>query len=188
MSIANELQKLQELHRGGALSDEEFAAAKAAVIATGSGIGRTTDSALQEQVEELQRQQAITRLDREWEVEQEQYMAYGRYGGRFTPSRGGSLFGGAIIVVMGIAFMSLCWNSSPLIGVMFVLFGVGITIYSDSRARQYERAQQKYRRRRARLLAGQPDEDDVAIPVATPLTEPARIVSAEVSLPKYPSA
>src|SRR5262249_20210916 len=32
MNIADELRKLQELHRSGALSDEEFARAKAAVL------------------------------------------------------------------------------------------------------------------------------------------------------------
>jgi len=33
MSVADEIQHLQDLHRNGALSDEEFAKAKAAVIA-----------------------------------------------------------------------------------------------------------------------------------------------------------
>ena len=33
MNIADELQKLQELHRTGALTDEEFATANAAVLA-----------------------------------------------------------------------------------------------------------------------------------------------------------
>ena len=42
MSISNELDKLDELHRRGALSDDEFARAKARVL---GGSGSTTASA-----------------------------------------------------------------------------------------------------------------------------------------------
>ena len=42
MSISNELDKLDELHRRGALSDDEFARAKARVL---GGSGPTTPSA-----------------------------------------------------------------------------------------------------------------------------------------------
>lgn len=42
MSVSNELDKLDELHRRGALSDDEFARAKARVL---GGSGSTTASA-----------------------------------------------------------------------------------------------------------------------------------------------
>src|SRR5258708_1818815 len=37
MNVSDELQKLQQLHQSGALSDEEFAQAKAKVLAQPSG-------------------------------------------------------------------------------------------------------------------------------------------------------
>lgn len=37
MAMSDELARLHELHRSGALSDEEFATAKARVLATGDG-------------------------------------------------------------------------------------------------------------------------------------------------------
>jgi hypothetical protein len=45
MDIADQLQKLHQLHESGALSNEEFAAAKRAVI-TGSGRGKKADGGM----------------------------------------------------------------------------------------------------------------------------------------------
>src|SRR5262245_39381991 len=86
MNIADELRKLQDLHRSGVLTDEEFATAKAAVLA-----GNTTDDragnepAMHAHLEEIKLQNEVARLDREWELEREQYMVAGKYGYRYIP-------------------------------------------------------------------------------------------------------
>ena len=41
MGLADEIQRLQQLHNGGALTDEEFAQAKAALLAGESAGNRT---------------------------------------------------------------------------------------------------------------------------------------------------
>ena len=46
MNIADELQKLEELHRAGTLSDEEFAKAKAAVLAGSAASATQSPEAL----------------------------------------------------------------------------------------------------------------------------------------------
>ncbi len=43
MSVAEEIKRLHELHQAGALSDEEFAAAKARLLNNGSAPGDNAD-------------------------------------------------------------------------------------------------------------------------------------------------
>ena len=165
MNIADELQKLQELHRSGALSDEEFTAAKAAVLAKGAdGAEPAGDAHMKDQLEEIKLQNEVERLDREWALERERYMVAGRYGHRYLPSRGMSLLGGAVIVGFGIFWTAMAASMGtglfPLFGVLFILAGVGVSIYSSGKASQYEVAYQAYRRRRARLLEGRSEQPD----------------------------
>jgi hypothetical protein len=67
MNIADELRKLQALHHSGALTDDEFAAAKAAVLA-GQARGEESagEQAMQRQLDELKLENELARLDREW--------------------------------------------------------------------------------------------------------------------------
>src|SRR5262249_12264234 len=103
MNIADELRKLQDLHRNGALTDEAFAAAKAAVLAKGAaGSDPANEPALQEHLEEIKLQNEVARLDREWELERERYMIAGQDGHRVIPNRGMSVIGGIIIAVFGL--------------------------------------------------------------------------------------
>ena len=165
MTLPDELRKLQDLHRSGALTDEEFAAAKAAVLAGRPGGNEpATDEAMREQLEEIKLQNEVARLDREWELDRGRYLITGRYGNRYLPSKGMSVLGGVVIAAFGIFWTVMAASEVggfggafalfPLFGVLFVLAGVGMSIYSYSRAGRYEEAYQAYQRRRARLLAG----------------------------------
>ena len=163
MNIADELRKLQELRCDGALTDAEFAAAKAAVLANNTESSDHADSsAFGSHLEEIKRQNEVARVDREWELERENYMITGKHGHRFLPQRGMSVIGGVFIVGFGIFWTAMAASAGggvggvfvlfPLFGVLFILMGVGMSIYSYSKATQYEQAYQRYQHRRARLM------------------------------------
>lgn len=167
MSIADEFRKLQELHRSGALTDDEFAQAKARVLA-----GQQADAnaeVVREQLAQMQRQQALDRLDRDWELERERYMVTSRYGNRYPPSKAGSIIMGVAAIGFGAIWMFMAAGVGggiggvggffPLFGVVFVLFGLAVTAYSFIRASQYDQAYRRYRHRRAMLQSGSDDTD-----------------------------
>ena len=157
MSIADEIRKLDELRQSGALSEEEFARAKEAVLE-----GKAPDEA----VEQVSRRQDVADLDREWEIKKEKYMIRGKYGHRSVPSKGQSVLGGLIVAGFGVFWTVGAFGMSssfpddfgvmpkifPFFGVMFVLFGVGMCVHSYNKAVEYEKAYDEYRRRRAEML------------------------------------
>lgn len=161
LNIADELRKLQDLHRSGALTDAEFAAAKTAVLAQGTTSDTASlEQATQAQLQEIQLQNEVARLDREWQLEREQYMVAGRYGQRYIPSQGMSVLGGIAIVGFGIVWTAMASSMGapgffPLFGVLFILFGVGVSIYSCTKASEYDQAYRQYRHRRSQLLTQQ---------------------------------
>jgi hypothetical protein len=179
MSIADELAKLEELRRSGALSEPEFARAKALLLnSSASPPGQQTGDHLSEHLEEVRFQNELARLDREWASEREQYMVIDRYGRRHIPTTGGSVIGGVIVVGFGVvwtifAFL-LAQNGSeflanhpmagpgewlfpwlfPCFGVVFIIAGIAMSVSAHAKAQRYEQASQAYQRRRSELLAG----------------------------------
>lgn len=172
MSISDELQKLDDLRRNGTISDDEFELAKKKVLQ------EPQDAIHSDQLEEIKFQNELAQLDREWELERENYMVSGKRG-RYIPGKASSLFGGIVIVGFGIfwtlmaasmtghrdaSFDAIRVDSSgvvntetsgnsigsifPLFGVLFVLFGAGMSLYSFTKASQYEEAKQRYQDRR----------------------------------------
>ncbi len=143
MSIADELRRLQELHEQGGLTDEEFAKAK--VLA-----------GMQEHLEEIKEQHDVATLDREWAAEREGYMVTGKYGNRYIPNKGASLITGFIVTIGGMMWTILAANMGapvffPIFGLLCVLLGLGISIYSFLKADEYEKAYARYQRRRMEL-------------------------------------
>src|SRR4051794_19655712 len=95
MSLADELLKLNRLHREGMLTDEEFERAKAAVL-----VAPLAHPAA-DQLDEIRHQNEVAQLDREWQLERDRYMVVGRYGGRYIPNRATSLIGGVVFAGFG---------------------------------------------------------------------------------------
>ncbi len=157
MTIADEIEQLQALHAQGALTDAEFAQAKAALLTRYAGevpqqhAHRNT----------LGVEHELARLDREWLMERETYMVTSRYGARAVPSQGGSLVTALLIGGFGI-FWTLSATSMgapsvfPLFGVLFILVGVGASVHAFMKAGAYQRAEQAYQQRRAHVLAQHP--------------------------------
>lgn len=167
MSMADDLQKLRDLHASGGLTDAEYAAAKAAVLA-GQAAPAAEDT--RDELAELKQQTDLIRLDQEWEREKQRYMIRGKYGHQQIPSRIAGLvigIGATTFGIIWIVFTSAMTANFPgddgpgaifpCFGGVFILFGIGMGIYMFTMAVKYEDAEQRYRRRRAAIRDGRPD-------------------------------
>jgi pentatricopeptide repeat protein len=161
MTIADELSRLQELRVQGALTDAEFAQAKAALLASYSrGRPAERDAPPSASLDDIHFQNELARLDREWELEREKLMVTERNGGRHIPTEGSNLIFAVIVVVFG-SFWTIMASYSPLpflplIGVLFTFFMLSICINGFTKAGEYKKAEQAYQERRAKLLAQRP--------------------------------
>ena len=156
MTISDELLKLDELRRNGTISGDEFEIAKK------KALEGPQDASQSEHLEEIKAQNEIAQLDREWELERENYMVVGKNGHRHIPGKASSVFVGIFTVGFGIFWTAMAasmigfggdgvFSIFPLFGVLSVLFGAGMSIYAFVKAGQYEQAQQRYQRRRREM-------------------------------------
>lgn len=173
MSLADELHKLEALRRAGTLTDAEFAQAKALLLAGQPAPGQTLGQQLTDQLAEMQYQNELARIDREWANERESYYVTGRHGQRSLPSAGAGIATAVIGGGFGAFWTFTAYSMSqagprlgngvspgdvmPLFGVMLTLAAVGYGIYLYSRAQAYEQALAAYHARRARIELGQDD-------------------------------
>ncbi len=151
--LSDEIIRLQELHASGVLTDDEFARAKAAVIAQGDD---ASDS-----LSQIRFESELARVDREWELERETYMVTGKYGARHVPSEGGGL----VAIFLGGGFM-LFWTVTaysagapailPLFGIVGLIALVCMGVAGMDKAGQYREAEIRYQNRRAELIARKP--------------------------------
>jgi hypothetical protein len=181
MSIADELAKLEELRRSGALTEAEFASAKKALLAAPAAPAAAPEPALGDhlaaQLDEVRFQNELAQLDREWEIERERYTVAGRYGVRYVPTTGGAAVGGLLVVGFGIIWTIMAFVMAqggsrflanhpmagesesmipwlfPIFGVLFIVAGVVMTVSAHAKAQKYEQAHAAYQRRRRELLA-----------------------------------
>src|SRR4051794_21535805 len=166
MSLADDLTKLEELRRTGALTDAEFAQAKAQLLAGGAApAGDAVAEKLGEQLAETRYQNELERIDREWQIEREKYMVPDRFGRRHVPTVGGGLTGAVVIGVFGVFWTIMAFSITsgapdegpfglvkvffPLFGVVFTVFGVYMGIQAAGKAEAYNRAFAAYQARRA---------------------------------------
>lgn len=119
MDIVDELERLSDLHRDGQLTDDEFDAAKAALLtrqARGASPAADIDAAtpidpdaasIRRNLDELRRQQARLQLDQDWERERDAHMLdYDSHTPhRRIPTRAGGVWTAVVGVVGGIAFL-----------------------------------------------------------------------------------
>jgi hypothetical protein len=164
MSIADELSKLEELHRNGTLNEVEFAKAKALLL---NGPAPQESLVLAQQQAEIHHQNELARIDREWEMQRQQYLITTRYGMRQLPTTGmgtgTAIIGGAFGVfwtIMAIAITGGAPNDGPFViaKVIFPLFGILFTggaivfgINCNLKAKKYQEAYEAYQRRRQQV-------------------------------------
>ena len=108
---------------------------------------------IEDQLSELSSRQEVEDLDRQWERERESYMISDKHGHRRVPTVAGSVFGGIAAAVFGIVWTVMAANMGgggfALFGLIFIVAGIGMSIYSYTKAQDYLAAQRRYRRRRA---------------------------------------
>jgi uncharacterized protein YqgQ len=155
VSISERLQELDELYRNGTLLREEYEAARRRVLEEPGAFAGA------QQLEEIRIQNEIAQLDREWLLERENYMLPTRYGHRRVPGKTGSVLGGIVAVGFGILWTGMAssmaaigggpFNFFPFVGVLFILFGAGMSVVGFMKSVQHDEAQRRYQRRRAEI-------------------------------------
>jgi hypothetical protein len=164
MSIADELTKLEDLRRNGTLSEAEFAKAKALLLNSPPPAQEALVKHLDDQHAETKYQNELARIDREWEIERQQYYVTNRYGVRQLPTTGMGLgiavIGGVFGVFWTIMAIAITGGAPdvgpfPIAKVIFPLFGVLFTgaavvfgIVCNVRAKKYQQAYEAYQTRR----------------------------------------
>ena len=122
---------------------------------------------LSEQVQNLTGHSELAALDREWQMDRENYMVTRQDGARHIPSEAGAIGGGIAITIFGCVWIgmassmnsmgpsfgasSFADNAFPLFGFVFIIAGIVASVFSYNKAGDYRRAQQRYRRRRAEI-------------------------------------
>jgi hypothetical protein len=165
MSLADDLTKLEELRRTGALTEKEFAQAKAKLLGGDAPASDAVAEKLGEQLAETRYQNELNRIDREWAIEREKYMVADRYGRRHIPTAGtgratsiiGGIFG-AFWTIMAFSITSGAPDQGafaiakvffPLFGVAFTIGSIVYGIHLMGKADAYNRAFAAYQERRA---------------------------------------
>jgi uncharacterized membrane protein len=111
-------------------------------------------------LEQLEYQNELARIDREWDMEREQYMITSRYGRRYVPSAAAAVVMGVVIVGFGVFWTAMAFGMAsnfggdgfamffPLFWVVFIVAGIGVSIYQFTKAQRYQAAYNDYQRRR----------------------------------------
>ncbi len=155
MSISDEFAKLQTLHENGTLTDAEFAEAKAKVLAGGQPQAIKQTDAVHQDIQRLQVQDEILRLDQTWAAEREDYMLR-RYGARIVPTVSGSSSSAIYASIVFVIFIvvGICLPRGEFLSGMGLL-GIIASIISGFRgaakADIYNTAYEKYQQKRDEL-------------------------------------
>jgi hypothetical protein len=109
---------------------------------------------------ELRYHAELEKLDREWEQEKQGFLTTDKSGNKHEPTIASAILGGVICIGFGLFFAVVSSNIQapfifPVVGLGFAGFGVFLLIAGPSRAREYQRAQEAYRRRRDGLTPEQ---------------------------------
>jgi len=117
-----------------------------------------------EQIDDLQRRSQVAELDRQWDLDREQFYVTDKHGHRDLPTKSGSVVSGVILTVFGVIWTVFAANLGgglfALFGVFFVAFGLWTAFRHYDKATAFERAEASYRRRREELTRESGSETD----------------------------
>lgn len=175
-SRAGRLSAIEELHKQGLLTDQEFAIVKATLQgkplsgastseksepgvrltvtsseqpgATGASTPEKSD--IKELAETITAKQALKTLDQEWQAKREQYMN----------TRNSRIIAGVMVLTWTIIVLSMALQSMGILFISFALIaGILMAFIIISRAKkagkatEYKQAHETYQKRRAELVA-----------------------------------
>ncbi|HEY0604150.1 MAG TPA: SHOCT domain-containing protein [Herpetosiphonaceae bacterium] len=149
MSIAEEIEKLQALHDQGALTDDEFAQAKAALLdQLSDGQSASDVDELSKEVQYLRMQKEIDRLNLKWEQERQGYKNWDPRG----RSRVSTILGFVIGIPSIISGVSQSDGLSYVLsGLLLVSLGLMGGIHWFNKVSAYKKAEQRYQERRREI-------------------------------------
>ena len=170
MGIADDLHKLEQLRQSGSLTDTEFQRAKTILLENPPAINANPMSPfVEEQLAQVRFQNELERIDREWEIERDQFRMTGRRGRTYIPTIGtgiGMAIGGGffgvfwtvIAVMMASVFpdqppFNIMKFAFPVIGVIFTVLVVCKGITACVRAQKHNDAFLEYKERRSRVTS-----------------------------------
>ncbi|WP_372717560.1 hypothetical protein [Novipirellula sp.] len=121
-----------------------------------------TTQSLSEQVSQLTANQKIADLDRQWELQRNDFMITGKNGRTHLPTEGTAMVGGIVAVVFGGFWTVMAFAITsrspfgmakifPLFGLVFIAVGIFGAIHASNKASEYKRAKRRYESERARL-------------------------------------
>ena len=165
MSIADEIEKLDELRRRGVLSHQEFELAKRRLVAGPAPEFRQPhgDVSSAGQLHAIRQQNEIALLDRQWELDRQKYLIAGHNGVLHIPNKHENIVGSIVVVVFGgfwtIMAADVTAGSSdsfgrlfPLFGILFMIVGIAGGLRSYKPPTRYEEALKRYEARCRQLM------------------------------------
>jgi hypothetical protein len=170
MSLADDLAKLDELRRSGALNEAEFQEAAAGLFSRELGSAAPTQiDGTPRQPDDANYQIELARIDREWQRDERYYMVRTGMDRRQVPTTTMAFYlvviGGGIGVAWVIITLTILRSMAaigplalmrvvfPLIGVVYTIVVVGYGLYCYRRARLYQERYREYQARRQKLKA-----------------------------------
>lgn len=115
-------------------------------------------SLLRDRLVELERQNRLATLARNWERHKKQYEIHND-GKTSMPSEAGGVVGMVMGAVVGIFIAIAAPGPMKLFGLVFFAVGVVAGLRSQTLAKQYNRDYRNYRRRRTEIQTGKHDTD-----------------------------
>jgi hypothetical protein len=169
MDIVEELERLQDLYRNGTLTEEEFRQAKAAILAKAAE-GQSTENtqAVHQQLEELQKQNTILKIDKGWLEERTQYMWQDDFGNAREPKEWmwqfvavfGTIFA-MCIFLPGIGVGGAAVGIAGVLALIIIVAFAGCSAWYYSRYDRYRKAYAAYQERRAAALKENPTDRSI---------------------------
>lgn len=124
---------------------------------------------------------ALAQLDREWEMDRENYMIATKHGGKHIPTRSESAIAGTVITIFGVFWTIMALGITgmgaammggpggppgvfalipcvfPAFGVLFIVLGIYQSMSAYDKATRYESAKARYEARRRQLQSERED-------------------------------
>jgi hypothetical protein len=157
--ITDELERLASLHRTGSLTDAEFAAAKERVLSGAAPVDA-----------DVERENALTRLDVAWLKTQQDYSRWRR---GYLPTENTSLQLFVVIGIVVVLGLTVAASLKPSrASIKDVIFFMGLipavivgVVHELRRTRRYLTAERAYQLERGRILDGTFNRDTLAATV-----------------------
>jgi DNA-directed RNA polymerase subunit RPC12/RpoP len=134
-------------------------------------IDQKTD-AMARQLAELRHHAELERIDREWEQERQGFLTTDKHGNTHEPTTAGAILMGVLLIGFGLFFAVTSGGIGapfifPLVGLGFAGFGVYLLVTGPAQAREFQRAQEAFHRRRAAVTPEQFLSSDEEPPAAS---------------------